>query len=217
MSRPRPAGTGLLADRSGVALLEFAVSLPLMLTLSLGLLELANYILVREQISQLALQVVDNASRIGTQTTLQSVVDEKQVNDLLLGANLQAGRLDVRQNGRIVLSSLERDPDSPHGQYIHWQRCYGTLAWNSTYGPQGTGKGSDDLAGMGAAGTRVTASDTVPVMFVEIRFHYRPLMANLWVLPPDITEMAAAQVRDSRDTSGRGINPVAGVTASTCA
>lgn len=197
-------------------MVEFALGLPLLLGLLAFLLEVANYILVRERVSQLALQVVDNATRIGTQNSIQSVIDEGQVNDLLTGAQLQGGNLNISENGRIVLSSLEVDPASPHGQFIHWQRCFGSKSYSSAYGPQGTGKGNVNLKGMGSGGSLVKATTATPVMFVEISYSYRPLISSFWVPTSDIVEVAAMQVRDNRDTSGNGINPLEGVTALTC-
>jgi len=87
---------------------------------------------VRQQISQLALQVADNASRIGTQNAIQTQIDDKQINNLFLGANLQASAPNIAQKDRLFLSSLEVDPNPPKGQYIHWQRCCGTLNYAPT-------------------------------------------------------------------------------------
>jgi hypothetical protein len=206
----------LAGDVSAVSLIEFAMCLPVLLVLSLYVVELANYMLVREQVSQLALQVSDNASRIGTQNTVQTVIDEQQVNDLFSGANLQGGGINMLKNGRMILSSLEVDPTAPNGQYIHWQRCYGNLAYASHYGVQGTGKGTTTLLGVGPPGALVQATATVPVMFVEIGYQYKPIVSAVWVPQQIISEVSALMVRDNRDISGTGINPVAGVTASTC-
>jgi hypothetical protein len=206
----------LKADCAAVAATEFALAMPLLLSLTLGMTELANYVLVREQISQLALLISDNAARMGTQNHLQSAIDEKQINDLLDGANLQAGNLDLLHNGRIILSSLEKDPTAPYGQYIHWQRCFGNQPTISAYGPQGTGKGNTDLAGMGRPSALVKAADTVPVIYVEIQYNYQPIIGSFNLMPTNIVETSAMQVRDSRDLSGTGINPVSGVTARTC-
>lgn len=206
----------LCSNEAGVALIEFAFCLPILVIIVLWAVELANYSIVREQVSQLALQVSDNASRIGTQTSVQSEIDEGQVNDLFTGANLQAGRLDIAHNGRIILSSLEVDPDAPNGQYIHWQRCFGGLAYPSHYGLQGNGKGNTTLNEIGPANARVRATPTTPVMFVEIGYTYKPLIASFWAPSGNMTEIAAMMVRDNRDTSGPGINPAPDVTPSTC-
>lgn len=206
----------LLRDTRGIAITEMAYCLPVLLILTLWLFEITHYALVKQQISQLAIQVADNASRIGTQNTVQSQIDEGQINDLFSGAGLQSGQLDIARNGRIILSSLELDPDAPRGQYIHWQRCYGTLSYPSSYGVQGDGKGNNSVLGLGPSAARITASATAPAMFVEIAYTYTPLITGTWVPSGPIKEIASLIVRDNRDTSDTGIKSVAGVTASTC-
>lgn len=206
----------LVRDCRGIAITELAYCFPILLILTLWLFEITHYVLVKEQVSQLAILVADNASRIGTQNMVQSQIDEAQINDLLTGADLQGGELDIAKNGRIILSSLEFDPDAPHGQYIHWQRCYGTFAYPSSYGVQGDGKGNNNVTGLGPANARITASATAPAMFVEIGYKYTPLVTGAWVPSGPIREIASLIVRDNRDTSGAGIKAVAGVTASTC-
>jgi hypothetical protein len=206
----------LWRDRRGISAVEFAICLPLLLFTTLTVMELVNFVLVRQQISQLALQVADNASRIGTQNTVQSQIDEKQVNDLFRGADLQSGGLDIATNGRIILSSLEVDDAPPKGQYIHWQRCYGAFNYSSSYGAQNTGKGNNSFKKMGPSNGSVTALPGIPAMFVEIAYQYQPLISPYFVPTAPIQETAAMLVRDSRDTSGPGINPVAGVRPSTC-
>lgn len=206
----------LVQDCRGLAVTEMAFCFPVLLLLTLWLFELANFVIVKQQISQLAIQVADNASRIGTQNSVQSEIDERQINDLFIGAGLQAASLDVQRRGRIILSSLEVDPSSPYGQYIHWQRCYGSYAYPSSYGIQGNGKGSTSLSGMGPDSARITATTTAPAMFVEIGYSYRPLITNYWIPSGPIREIASMIVRDNRDTSGPGIKSVAGTTPSTC-
>jgi hypothetical protein len=203
-------------DRRGLSTIEFALCLPLLLIMTLSAMEMINFVLVRQQVSQLALQVVDNATRMGTQNTIQSEINEKQVNDLFAGAQLQGGKMDLARHGRIILSSLEVDPDKPNRQYIHWQRCYGALSHPSTYGVTGDGTHDSSFQGMGPANGRVTAMDGVPAMFVEIAYQYQPLIWSYFGVKQEIQETASMLVRDSRDTSGPGINPVAGVTPSSC-
>lgn len=212
----RDVARRLSHDRRGIAVTEMAYCLPILLALTLWLFEITNYVIAKQQLGQLAIQVADNASRMGTQNSVQSEIDEGQVNDLFIGAGLQSGSLDMARNGRIILSSLETDPDSPNGQYIHWQRCYGAYAYPSSYGVQGNGKGNTSVKGMGPANARVTAPAIAPVMFVEIAYNYRPLITSAWVPSGPIKEIASLLVRDSRDTSGAGIKPLAGTTAANC-
>src|SRR3546814_13342544 len=80
------------------------------------------------RLRQVALHIADNGGRIGNGTVLSvKKISETDINDILTGAGLQAGSLDLYANGRIVLSSLEQMKDSggkviADRYYIHWQR-----------------------------------------------------------------------------------------------
>ncbi|MFS0735912.1 TadE family protein [Sphingomonas sp. 1P06PA] len=210
----RRLGRRLRGDTRGLAMIEFAMILPVLLILIMYMLELANYALVRQQVSQLALLVVDNGSRIGAQSVARNKpITEGDINDVLTGAALQAGGLDIGRRGRIILTSLEVNA-AKTGQWLHWQRCTGALAHPSSYGSQGDGATGSSVTGMGPPNGRVAAITGVPAMFVEIGYRYRPLISAAWAPSSDIVETAAMLVRDDRDTSQ--VYPSIGETASTC-
>lgn len=200
-------------ENKGLALAEFAIALPIILPIILWGLELANYAIVREQVSQLSEQVADNASRMGDQNILRNKpISEKEINDLLIGSNLQGGSLKVLERARIIVSSLETN--SSNGQWLHWQRCYGYAVHQSSYGRQGDGTSGTNFPGMGPANSRITSSKNNPVMFVEMSYRYTPLISSAFSPAGDITEIAAMSVRDDRDTS-QVYNPE-NVTPSNC-
>ena len=94
-------------DTSGLALLEFAYTLPVLITLTMGGAELANFVTVKMRVSQIALHVADHGARMGTGSVLAGkTVTESEINDLFVGAGLQSGDLGVLTNGRIILSSM---------------------------------------------------------------------------------------------------------------
>jgi hypothetical protein len=184
---------------SGVALTEFALALPLLLTAGLWGTEAANLAITHMRVNQLAIHVADNAARIGDTSTLENrKIYESDINDLLQGSHLQARGLDFYDRGRVILSSLETTPSG--SQYIHWQRCKGAKNWNSSYGKTGDGKTST-LSGMGPPGEQVTAPPNGAVMFVEVSYDYRPIVSDKFVSTAPITAIAAFIVRDSRDLS----------------
>lgn len=196
-------------------MVEFALALPFMLTVMMTGAELTNFTTTKMRISQLALQVADNASRIGSGTVLATkTISEAQINDLLTGAGMQSGRLDVFSHGRIILSSLEPDPDNSGRYRIRWQRCRGSKSWTSHYG----NAGDTNLAGITVNGQLVTAPSNGAVMFVEIAYDYQPLISRAFMPWQQVTETAAMAVRDQRDYTGgtNGIYNVEAVTASTC-
>lgn len=185
-------------SRSGVAMTEFALSLPLLLTAGLWGVETAHLAMVHMRVSQLAIHMADNGSRIGDTSTLEDrKIYESDLNDLLLGANIQAGdALDFFQHGRAIISSLEVDPETDR-QYIHWQRCKGTKVYPSSYGDEG-----DELAsGMGPAGEQISAEPGDAVIFVEVAYEYQPLVSARFVGATTIKATSAFMVRDDRDLS----------------
>ncbi|MES2442580.1 MAG: pilus assembly protein [Pseudomonadota bacterium] len=210
-------------DTSGVALLEFALTLPVLLLLSLTGAELTNYITTKMRISQISLHLADNAARIGSGTQLSlKTISESDINDLFIGANMQSGELALRTNGRIILSSVEPDPSNTGKYKIVWQRCYGLKTTHaSTYGVAG----ASNLTGVGPAGRQTVAPASGVAMFVEVYYVYQPLVKASIAPNTDMTEIASMMVRDRRDTSDdtattnlhpKGVYKVTGVTASTC-
>lgn len=199
-------------DRSGLALLEFAIVFPVLLTLSLTGAEITNFITTKMQVSQLALMLADNAARMGIGSPLAAkTISEVDINDLFVGANLQSGSLDLRTNGRVILSDIEQDPANVGKFQIKWQRCYGLKTTHgSTYGTAP----SSNLAGVGPAGRQITAQDNNATMFVEVYYVYKPLVSASLVPSATITEIASMAVRERRDLST--IVKPTGVIASTC-
>lgn len=198
----------------GVALLEFALSLPILLTMSLTGAELTNYITTRMRISQIALHLADNAARIGSGSQLAAqTITETDINDLLTGANLQSGELALFTNGRVIISDLEpvANPNTTSKYKIVWQRCKGAKTTHaSTYGLAG----ATNLNGMGPAGRQATAPDNGATMFVEVYYVYQPLVKTSLSPTSDMTEVASMMVRDTRDLTQ--IYNTAGATVSSC-
>ena len=196
----------LARNRAGVAMTEMALAAPFLLTASLYGIEVSNYALVTMQVNQTAIHIADNASRIGDISQLQNrKIYESDLNDILLGSNAHNGdRLELYENGRVILSSLEVDPDSVGGseqQYIHWQRCKGKKVHPSSYGDEGDGLNDASFRGMGPNGRKVKALSGGAVMFVEIAYDYQPIVSASFVGSPTIETHAAFTVRSSRDLS----------------
>lgn len=220
-----PLLTRFRHDRSGVAMLEFAFALPIVLTLALSGAEITNFVITKMRLSQIALHLADNAARIGSGTQLQAkTISEADINDLITGADMQSGELKLLTNGRIILSSVESDPANTGKSRIRWQRCAGAKTnFTSGYGAQGDKK----LDGVGPTNRQVSAPVDSVTMFVEVQYQYTPLIKTSLSPATTFSEIGSMMVRDRRDTSDdsnlgssakhpRGIYKVTGVTASTC-
>lgn len=192
----------MLREEDGVSVVEFAMVLPVFLMLGLYGFDIAFLASQKMQVSQLTLSVADNASRLG-QTENNAVaptITEDQIEVVLKGALKQAGQLDIENNGRIILSSLEREPVTGK-QFIHWQRCIGAKAVASAYGNDSTNNGLVGalLPGMGSGSNVVEAPDDTAVMFVEIVYDHPSVFPGFMSGPTELREEAAFVVRDDRD------------------
>ncbi|MEO5707399.1 MAG: hypothetical protein ABIT10_07745 [Alteraurantiacibacter sp.] len=189
----------LWQSSSGIAATEFAMTFPILLVLGLTGLEMVNRTIVTMKVNQLAVQMADNASRIGDESMLSDRrIYESDIQDLFYGAEIQAGdALDFYGRGRVIISSLEVVPGTSN-QYIHWQRCMGRRAATSNYGNEGDGL-SGGFPGMGPPGEEVIAFPDEAVMFVEVVYEYDPLVGNPFGAPADIHTTASFTVRDDRD------------------
>lgn len=186
---------------SGVAVVEFALCLPFLLAASLGAAELANYTVTKMRVSQLALRLADDGSRIGTGDLLSTKqITEAQLNDLMTGADLQGAKLNLYINGKVILTSLEpvANPNSTNRFRIRWQRCRGAVAVGSGFGNQG----DTNLEGISINGQTLTAPEGGSVIIAEVIYRYQPLIGSRWIKLSSITETAAMYVRDNREFAG---------------
>ena len=161
---------------SGVALIEFAMSLPVLVTLGLVGLETANLAMAHLRVSNIAMIASDNAARV------RDSIDEANVIELLTGAKMTGDSIRFRQNGRIILSSIEPNTagtgGTSTGQWIRWQRCDGAKVVSSSFGAQGTGQTNASLQAVGPAGNQISASSGTAIMLVEVVYDYQPLVSS---------------------------------------
>jgi Flp pilus assembly protein TadG len=213
--------TGLLSrlgrNERGVALIEFAYSMPILMLLGFTGVEVANLAIANMRVSQIAMTVADNLSRAKQSVPLGlPQLREVDINDALLGARIQGSTsLPVLTNGRIIVSSLQRNAGGQ--QTITWQRCKGILNVASTYGAQGATQpatGSTGFQGMGSGTGRVQAEAGSAIIFAEVVYDYQPVFGD-WLLGAiRLRREAAFYVRDDRDlTQVYNPNPTATVAA----
>lgn len=208
LSKRAPGKTlsALIRDASGLAMIEFAYGLPLLLGIGLGGIEIANLAVTRMRVSQIGMMVGDNMARVGESGIALKKAYESDVDDVFEAARIQGLPIDLQTRGRIIVSSLQTNKRG--GQWIAWQRCYGQKNWPSTYGDAGDGKNNTSFPGMGPATARIQAPANNAVMFVEIAYDYRPIVEpfaqglkyfGLNVNNQNITYRAAFIVRDPRE------------------
>ena len=206
-------------DNSGLAAVEFAVSLPFFLGLTVGGFEMANYATVVMKLNQITIHTADSAARMGEDTILaQKRISELHINDVFAGTiregeSLLLGgqhaytdpstqQVTLRGNARIILSSVEPvasfNPSNPRYR-IRWQRCVGSA--NFYHSSYGTVSDSTSITGIGPAGKKIAPPDNGAVMFVETQYYFQPAILNGFSKLTDrtVSKHAAMIVRDDRD------------------
>jgi Flp pilus assembly protein TadG len=188
-------------DISGIALIEFAYSLPLLVGLGMYGTEAAMYVQANMKVSQIALAVADNASRVGDNSDLAvKQIYEGDVNTILSGAGTMSNMNDFYDHSRIVISSVEQNAAGK--PYIHWQRCRGDIGYVSPYGVQGTGKLDNALAdGIGPANQKAKPIPGSAVIFAEVAMDYKAIFGLAPFSNNRIVHTASMAVRDQRDLS----------------
>ncbi|TXH13480.1 MAG: pilus assembly protein, partial [Gammaproteobacteria bacterium] len=114
----------LRREDSGVALIEFAYTVPLFLLLLGSGVELTNFATTHMRVSQVAVSLADNASR-AKQSVVSGIprIREADVNEVFAATVLQTTGLDIAERGRIILSSVQANAQG--AQCIHCQRSSG--------------------------------------------------------------------------------------------
>lgn len=196
--KPLDFSRRLRRNDSGVAFVEFAFTAPIVLGLGLMGTETAHYVVTHMQLSQIAVQVADNVSRVGEQDVLvEKKVFENDVNEVFVGAEKLGGEIDLFENGRVIISSLQVNDDG--GQWIAWQRCRGKKEHDSSHGVEGAGAEGTTFIGMGDGAQKITASPGTAVMFVELSYTYQSVTPFNFLTGREIEYTAAFNIRDSRD------------------
>lgn len=192
----------LLRNTCGSAGIEMLLVLPPLIFLGMAGLELTNRMLAQRAVIEIAQTLADNASRAGDSSALGRVpLRESDINDVFAGGRLQGRSIDIDNNGRIILSSLEQDASGR--QIIRWRRCAGAAAAGSEYSNI-SNVPTRDPRGINMRGEWITAPPNDAVMIVEVYYDYAP------IIPLDligygeqrIAANAARLVRDNRDLSG---------------
>lgn len=193
----------IAVDTSGATIIEFAFALPLLLTLGLFGAEIAMFTVTNMQVSQMALSLADNASRLGQtdNSGVSPTIRDADVDAVIDGALRQGEAIKFAERGRIILSSVEFNAERGR-QYIHWQRCRGGLSVGSDYGDQGSRNGlnGSPLPPLGKGAQKISVTGRDAVMFVELSYDYEGLFGDMFGMGGKrLSHESAYLVRDDRN------------------
>lgn len=201
----------IVRDTRGLAMIEFAMVAPVLITLGLAGAEVTNMAIAQMKVNQVSTSVADNVARV------RNSINEADVNEVLLSVSILGG-INFGANGRVIVSSVEPNGQSGSnaGQYIRWQRCTGALnvtASQPKYGIQDKGKTDNSLQFMGTATRKISATAGSALIFVEVTYKYQPLVSSRFFGMPVLRSEAVYNVRER---NSQVLGTAAGSTASVC-
>ncbi|MEC3910891.1 TadE/TadG family type IV pilus assembly protein [Sphingobium sp. CR2-8] len=196
-----------IADQSGVSAVEFALGLPVLIALTMGGAEAANMAYTSQQLGDIATMSADSVGRV------KESINNGTVTDILSAMKTISDKIDLRNRGRIIVSSIQpvvNDAGNVTNQKLRWQRCTGALVKSSAYSStEGALLGADGI--VVSSNRKIAASKDNEMIFVEVYYTYRPLISSAFLGTPQMSAIAAISVRE-RSNNDIG----AGGTVSSC-
>jgi hypothetical protein len=148
-------------NQQGIAYLEFAISLPLLIAMLLGGVEVTRYILIAQKVEKVSVTVSDIVAQADTITT-------SELDNLILAAGQVMQPYSFDGNAYVIVSSVyKNDGDSP---VVNWQ-----------YSGGGSWIKSSLVGGVGAIAnlpTGFTMNDRENVIIAEVFYNYQPLFGS---------------------------------------
>ncbi|WP_169546084.1 TadE/TadG family type IV pilus assembly protein [Sneathiella aquimaris] len=158
-------------DRTGVAMTEFAMMLPVLMILSAGSFEVARYALINQKMDRIVATLSDLVARSdGTSMT------ETEISNIIDSARYMARPFDFSNDSMIVLTSVQgRTSAAP---YILSQRVSGAV----TGGKSAIGETINGDATLPPAFIDVGSGETLPetetLVVAELIYSYKPYLVG---------------------------------------
>jgi hypothetical protein len=151
-----------LSNERGVAMVEFGLMLPLLMTLFYGGIEITRYLLIAQKIEKMAHAAADVTAQSKTLTTAS-------IDQVLAATGNIIEPFESGANTRVVISSLYRAPGQPSAR-VNW-KYYGG----------GTLSESGAIGAVGAVPVMpggFTFNERENVISAEIYFRFSPLLTS---------------------------------------
>jgi Flp pilus assembly protein TadG len=151
-----------LRNTQGIALAEFAIMLPVLMTLFYGAIEVTRYILIAQKVEKLAHSVADV-------TAQSSIVTIVSLNQVLSATSDIMNPYSMGANGRVIISSLYRTVGAADAS-VNWRyEGGGTLTATSALGAVGATP---------AMPSGFTFDERENVMAAEVFYRFSPLISS---------------------------------------
>jgi Flp pilus assembly protein TadG len=160
-------------DSTGASMVEFVLVLPLLMTLSLGIYETTNYILISQKLNEIASGV---ANWVSSKTTAAEITDS------FIGANLIGADYSFSTKGAVVVTGIQQI-GSPKKNQVAWQMATA----GGTSGIQSDGSGI-------VTSSPFTIADEPQMVVVEVSYQYTPTFSYFLSIFPSVKLLRVGQM-----------------------
>ena len=169
----RPGGVRACLGVAGNVAVEFALTLPVLMLLMLGSVEMARFVILHQKVDRVAVTTSDLVSRAET-------IKESELDDIFEAADFVAQPFDLPNLGIVIVSAITNEDGS--GARIAWQRRgNGAASHASQIGTQG---GAASLS----ADFEVREGETA--IIAEVFYDFEPFLSELIVEPQTLYRRA---------------------------
>lgn len=205
----------LARDTGGMALVEFAYTLPLFIGFGLVGLEFTNVVLAHQKTERIAATLADLVA------ANQVAPNERQIGDMFEAVPEIARPFGFGAEGNVMITAVIGLEDQAVGEVrnkVAWQRCLRSGSHQSRIGRQWSGS-NDIIDGpsVNLPGALELGQNQM-VIVAEVFFPYRPVMGAALVegiLPENNTFTETATFR-TRGPAIMNVTPVSGVAQHSC-
>jgi hypothetical protein len=147
-------------NNEGLAYLEFAITLPLLLLLFLGAVEVTRYIIIAQKVEKATTTVSDVVAQ-------SSTIGAAELDKLMQAVKQVMRPYVFNTNGYVILSSVTKSGNNP--PVVSWQYTGGgTWVHSSQVGVQGSP----------ALWVPFALSDKENIIIAEVYYDFKPILAN---------------------------------------
>ncbi|MBI1273960.1 MAG: hypothetical protein GC131_07735 [Alphaproteobacteria bacterium] len=148
----------------GIAAVEFAMAMPVLVTMLYGGFELTRFIMIVQKSERIAHTVADIVAQS------ENSISASQMNDILLAAAEMMEPFAFGTDGIVIVSSVYRDNSGNPATKVRWQYSGGgTLSKSSQIGSTG---------GAASLPNGLTLNDKDNVVITEVYYTYTPAIAD---------------------------------------
>jgi len=162
-------------DTKGASMVEFALILPLLITMSIGIYEVTNYILLSAKLNEIATGIADWVSAQTTNATIQ---------DCFIGANLMGAEYNFSTKGDVIVSGFQVTGSSGSSSL--------KLAWQKT-SPGAVSQIIINGTSGAITSSPVSILSDTNVIVVEVTYNYQPTFSYFLGIFPAVGLLRVAQ------------------------